>query len=139
MAARRPAGETLAGLLVRGVAALGVPLLCERSLRIAASGVGGDRLLLSLAKASLGVEADEVLTATCRALGMPDDCIAEVRTRLPAARHVHFGSEGGPGPARLKVYLEFPSDTVSGPGLLHLAFKWDPAGTAPPRRNFSRA
>lgn len=132
LAARRPACETPTDLLVRTVAALGVPLLCERSLRITASGVGGDRLLLSLAKASLGVEADAAITSTCRALGMPNDCIADLRTWLPVARHVHFGFEGGPGPSRLKVYLEFPPDTASGPGLLHLAFKWDPVNTAPP-------
>ena len=130
MSARKPATETAADRLVRIAAGLGTPLLHERSLRLSADGAQGDRFLVSLPTVALGAEADARLTAAWRDLGMPADCLAAARERLPAARHVHFGHEGAGG--RTKTYLEFAADTSSGAGLLHLAFKWDPTGTATP-------
>lgn len=129
---RRPATETAAERLVRTAVGLGAPMLHERSLRIAAAGLGGERFLVSLPKAAIASNAADRLTAAWRDLGMPSDCLAAALQNLPAARHVHFGHEPGPGPARHKTYLEFAPDVVAGPGLLHLAFKWDPAGAAPP-------
>lgn len=135
-AARRPAAETAAERLVRTAAALGAPLLHERSLRIAAAGIGGDRFLVSLPLAAVPGAAAARLAATWRDLGMPAECLAAALEMLPAARHVHFGYEGGPGPARFKVYLELVPQVVPGgggtPSLLHVAFKWDPAGIPPP-------
>ena len=129
---RRPGAETAAERLVRAAAGLGTPLFRERSLRIAPSGVGGERFLLSLAKPAIPGDAAARLAATWRDLGMPAECLAAALEHLPAAQHVHFGYEGGPGPARYKVYLEFAPHVAAGPGLLHVAFKWDPAGVAPP-------
>lgn len=129
---RRPAAETAAERLVRTAAALGAPMLHERSLRIAAAGVGGERFLLSLPKPAIPDNAADRLAAAWRDLGMPAECLAAALESLPAARHVHFGHEAGPGPARHKTYLEFVPDVAAGTGLLHLAFKWDPAGAAPP-------
>jgi len=129
---RRPAAETAAERLVRTAAALGAPMLHERSLRIASAGVGGERFLLSLAKPAISGDAAAGLAAAWHDLGMPAECLATALEHLPAARHVHFGYEGGPGPARYKVYLEFAPQVAAGPGLLHVAFKWDPAGVAPP-------
>jgi SAM-dependent methyltransferase len=129
---RRPSAETAAERLVRVVAGLGAPLFHERSLRIAPAGVAGERFLLSLAKQAIPGDAAARLAATWRDLGMPAECLAAALEHLPAARHVHFGYEGGPGPARYKVYLEFAAQVAAGPGLLHVAFKWDPAGVLPP-------
>jgi len=129
---RRPSVETPGERLVRVVAGLGCPLFHERSLRIAPSGVGGERFLLSLAKSAILGDAANRLAAAWRDLGMPAECLAAALENLPAARHVHFGYEGGPGPARCKVYLEFAAPVAAGPGLLHVAFKWDPAGLDPP-------
>lgn len=129
---RRPAAKTAAERLVRTAAALGAPMLHERSLRIAAAGVGGDRFLISLPLAAIPGDAADRVAAAWRDLGMPAECLAAAVQNLPAARHVHFGHEGGPGPARFKVYLEFAPTATAGPGLLHVAFKWDPAGVAPP-------
>ncbi len=129
---RRPGAETASERLVRTAAGLGAPLLHERSLRIAPAGVEGERFLLSLAKPAIRGDAAARLTAAWRDLGMPAECLAAAVDHLPAARHVHFGYEGGPGPARYKAYLEFAPDATAGPGLLHVAFKWDPAGIAPP-------
>ncbi len=129
---RRPGAETAAERLVRAAAGLGAPLFRERSLRIAPSGVGGERFLLSLAKPAIPGDAAARLAATWRDLGMPAECLAAALEHLPAAQHVHFGYEGGPGPARYKVYLEFAPQVAAGPGLLGVAFKWDPAGVVPP-------
>lgn len=132
LSGRRPAAETAAERLVRTAVALGAPMLHERSLRIAAAGVGGERFLLSLPKPAIPGNAADRLAAAWRDLAMPAACLAAATESLPAARHVHFGHEAGPGPARHKTYLEFAPDIAAAPGLLHLAFKWDPAGTAPP-------
>jgi SAM-dependent methyltransferase len=129
---RRPGAETAAERLVRKVAGLKAPLLQERSLRFAPAGVGSERFLLSLAKPAISGDAAARLAAAWRDLGMPAECLAAALEHLPSARHVHFGYEGGPGPARYKVYLEFPPQVAAGPGLLHVAFKWDPVGVAPP-------
>lgn len=129
---RRPGTETPAERLVRTAAGLGAPMLHERSLRIAAAGVGGERFLLSLPKPAIPGNAGDRLAAAWRDLGMPAECLAAALESLPAARHVHFGHEAGLGPALHKTYLEFAPDVAAGPGLLHLAFKWDPAGVAPP-------
>jgi MPBQ/MSBQ methyltransferase len=129
---RRPGAETAAERLVRAAAGLGTPLFRERSLRIAPSGVGGERFLLSLAKPAIPGDAAARLAAAWRDLGMPAECLAAALEHLPAAQHVHFGYEGGPGPARYKAYLEFAPHVAAGPGLLHVAFKWEPAGVAPP-------
>jgi len=138
---RRPAVETAAERLVRTAAALGAPLLHERSLRITAAGIGGDRFLVSLPLAAIPGDAAARVAAAWRDLGMPAECLAAALETLPAARHLHFGSEGGPGPARFKAYLEFapqvspdvaPGTPTGTLWLLHLAFKWDPSGVAPP-------
>lgn len=127
---RHPGAETVAERLVRTAAGLGAPMLHERSLRIAAAGSGGERFLLSLAKVAIPGDATSCLAAAWRDLGMPPECLAAALENLPAARHVHFGYEGGPGPARYKAYLEFAPNVAAEPGLLHLAFKWDPTGVA---------
>lgn len=129
---RHPGAETAAERLVRAAAGLGAPLFHERSLRIAPAGVGGERFLLSLATPAIPGNAAARLAEAWHDLGMPAECLAAALEHLPAARHVHFGYEGGPGPARYKVYLEFAPQVAAGPGLLHVAFKWDPAGIAPP-------
>lgn len=137
VSARRPATETVAERLVRTAAALGAPLLHERSLRITATGIGGERFLLSLPKQAIAGDAAARVAAAWRQLGMPAECLAAALETLPVARHLHFGYEGGPGPARFKVYLELappdiPGDRARAPGLLHVAFKWDPSDVAPP-------
>ena len=132
--ARRPAAETPAERLVRTAAALGAPMLHERSLRIAAAGIGGERFLVSLPLAAIPGDAAARAAAAWRDLGMPAECLAAALETLPATRHLHFGCEGGPGPARYKTYLEVVPHVVAGgaPSLLHVAFKWDPVGIAPP-------
>lgn len=135
--ARRPALETAAERLVRTVAALGAPMLHERSLRITAAGIDSDRFLVSLPQVAIPGGAARVVAAW-RDLGMPAECLAAALERLSAARHLHFGYEGGPGPTSYKAYLEIAPLIVAdiapngAPSLLHVAFKWDPSGAAPP-------
>lgn len=113
--------------LVRG---LGVGFGFERSFKLSAGSVQGERLILGVRSALTDSAA---LAAVCRAIGMPSASIAEFEAALPEANTAGFGFEGDEHGGVYKVYLEYwerlwqrlrraPADVS--PALLFLGFKW---------------
>ena len=112
---------------VRG---LGVPFGLERSFKLAAGEVLGDRVIFGVRTALV---ARDAVIAACRALGMPPAQLEQFTAQLADANTVGFGFEGSPHSGVYKVYLEFwdrlrarlardPANVA--PELLFLGFKW---------------
>lgn len=123
--------------LRRLVRDLGAPYGHERSFKICDRAVLDDRYLLSLHKSAFGAEPWSGLLRVCEAMSLPGVFVDEVKKNLPAADILHLGFERGVDSCVYKLYLEFAGrsrrDAASaamagtGPMLVHLAFKWDPA------------
>ncbi len=117
------AGAALAGLM----AGCSAPVMLERSFRLSAAGLAGDRFLLSVAATA----APDGLLPALVALGLPAAALESARAALPGAAKLHLGLQAEPerGPV-LKLYLERPDgfapDGSAGPPL-HRAWKWRPA------------
>ena len=124
--------QTSARLLER-IRELGAPFQHERSFRLSASGLQGNRFLASLNVADLGPQAADRTLAIARELGMPAAAEAAARQQFGSALCLHFGYEATGDGILCKLYLErqVPADeaaraaaeTSSVP--LHLAYKWD--------------
>jgi len=112
------------------VESLGVAHGFERSIKLRHRSVQADRFLLTVAKNTLGPDADARVTALCRSLRISAQFLAEVEKNVGAAEIVHFGFEAEtPERSFYKCYLEFQKRAgcadASEPLLLHLAFKWN--------------
>src|SRR5687767_1071955 len=113
--------------LVRG---LGAGFGFEKSFKMSAGGVRGDRVILGVRTRLAGEGA---LAGVCRGIGMPADYLAQFEARLGEANTAGFGFEGDTQGGVYKVYLEFweglwgrvqrDPGNVS-PALLFLGFKW---------------
>lgn len=110
------AGRALAGLLA-GAAA---PVMLERSFRLSAGGVAGQRFLLSVPVAG----APGGVLAGLAALGLPAAALAEAAALLPQAGHLHLGLEGDGAEPLLKLYLEARLRDAEAGAPLHTAWKW---------------
>ena len=116
------------------VRALGVPFGLERSFKLSAEGIGGERVIFGVRSA---LAPRQALLGACRALGMPEDYQAQLDAALGEANTIGFGYEGGSRGGVYKVYLEFwdrlrqrlardPADLA--PETLFLGFKWPARG-----------
>lgn len=128
------AGET-AALLLKLVADLGVPYQHERSFRISPGAVHANRFLLSLDAADIAGDPMHTVMEICARLGIPDAARAAAEESFGTAACVHFGFEETAGSLLCKLYLEREVSAAEAaarrePVLLHLAYKWDPAGGA---------
>lgn len=104
--------------LLAVTAALGVPRIFERSVKLRAGHIATDRGLISMDKRALYPGPRGTLAETCAALGCPDS--APLDPYLRQAQSVHFGADGDIG----KCYLEFAPDQAPTPDLVFLALKW---------------
>lgn len=116
--------------LLARVRDLGVGFGFEKSFKMSADGVRGDRVILGVRTRLAGEGA---LAGVCRAIAMPPDYLAQFEARLGEANTAGFGFEGDSNGGFYKVYLEFwdrlwqrvqrdPRDVS--PALLFLGFKW---------------
>jgi tryptophan halogenase len=114
------------------LAALGVPYGLERSCKLVAGGVFGDRFLLSVHVKALGADP---LGRILAVLGpdVPAALAGELERAFPDADVVHFGYEGTSGAEICKVYFEHVesvrqafrgSHDPGRPTLVHRAWKW---------------
>ena len=116
--------------LVRGLAA---PFGLERSVKIVPGALLEDRFLVSLHRSAFGAAAADRLGQMGDALGAPPSFAGAIAAAQADADIIHFGYEGGPGPAIYKIYLEYASavrraraQNAPDPVLVHLAYKWTP-------------
>jgi tryptophan halogenase len=120
------------------VTGLGAPFGLERSFKITQSNVLDGRFLLSLHRNALGADPLARLTDIAAQLNMPACHCEAVTANITDADIIHFGFEPGAA-VTYKLYLEFATrfrDTIgkgrpAEPALVHIAFKWDPAGDGP--------
>lgn len=113
--------------LVRG---LGVGFGFERSFKMSAGSLLGDRLILGV-RSKLAPAPS--LLRVCREIGMPQAYLAQFEGSLPEANTVGFGFEGDERGDVYKVYLEFwerlwerlrRDPANSAPAPLFIGFKW---------------
>jgi len=125
----------LAWGLYERLAELEVAVCWEPSFKLSVGTLLADRFLLSLTPPAPGGPRGR-FTRILAGLGLPDCYLPVVEANLPDACHLHLGVEQGPGGCLHKFYLEFPlaqspgldgTPAGSGPPLVHIAFKWDPA------------
>jgi tryptophan halogenase len=117
--------------LREGVAALGVPYGFERSCKLSAGRVSGDRFLLSVHRDALGSDPLRRVRGLLDPAGMPDGLVDNLARDWPGADIVHFGYEAAEGGEICKVYFEY-ADAVrkaarlraETPTLVHRAWKW---------------
>ena len=116
--------------LVRGLAA---PFGLERSVKIVPGALLEDRFLVSLHRSAFGAAAADRLRQMGDVLGAPPGFADAIAAAQADADIIHFGYEGGPGPAIYKIYLEYASavrraraQNAPDPVLVHLAYKWTP-------------
>jgi tryptophan halogenase len=129
--------------LMNQVRALAAPFGLERSVKIVPGALLEDRFLVSLHRSALGAAAAQALMQMGRALAVPAEFAGAIAAALADADIVHFGYEGGAGPATYKIYLEYASrvrraqaQNAPDPVLVHLAYKWMPE--APGQRTVTR-
>ena len=117
--------------LLEKVRQLGVGFGFEKSFKLTAGSVLGDRMILGVRSKLTDTSS---LLQICREIGMPSAHMALFEKSLPEANTIGFGYEGGPEGGFYKVYLEFweqLSQRLQGargplqPELLFLGFKWD--------------
>jgi tryptophan halogenase len=120
-------------LLQTGVAELGVPYGRERSCKLAAGKVLGDRFLLSVHRDGLGAEPLKQILALLGPVGVPDGLAKALEQEFAGADVVHFGYEAADDTEICKVYFEHVENmrrTVKAPQrsgqpvLVHRAWKW---------------
>jgi tryptophan 7-halogenase len=134
--------DPLAALLLDIVKELDAPFGFERSFKVTQGKILDGRFLLSLHKNALGADPVARLTNIAAQLNMPTRHRDRAAATIADADILHLGFEPGET-VTCKLYLEFASrfqNTISGgnesrkddePTLVHLAFKWDPAGEGP--------
>jgi tryptophan 7-halogenase len=117
--------------LMNLVRALAAPFGLERSVKIVPGALLEDRFLVSLHRSAFGASPADRLAHMGGALGVPPDFAGAIATAQADADIIHFGYEGGAGPAIYKIYLEYASAVrraraqgASDPVLVHLAYKW---------------
>jgi tryptophan halogenase len=122
------------GATLRGrVAALAVPYGLERSCKLNADGIFGNRFLLSVHRKALGPEPLRQIQTIMQPFGLPEGLVRDMEQRLPDADVVHFGYEATAGDELCKIYFEFTGnvrDAMRGAfsgdsfALVHRAWKW---------------
>jgi len=121
------------------VAALAVPYGLERSCKLNADGIFGNRFLLSVHRKALGPEPLRQIQDIMQPLGLPAGLVRDMEQQLPGAEVVHFGYEATASDELCKIYFEFTGnvrDAMRGASsgdsavLVHRAWKWrlSPAG-----------
>src|ERR1051326_6941182 len=96
--------ETKRALRMR-LAVLGVPYGLERSCKLVAGGVFGDRFLLSVHVRALRPDPLDRILAVLGS-DVPAGLAPELKRALPGADVVHFGYEATSGAEICKVYFE---------------------------------
>jgi hypothetical protein len=108
----------------------------ERSVKLAAERLLGNRFLVTFSTAMLLEPAAARLLAICERLEMPGSLVQCLLEHFAEAKFVHFGFEENERSCLYKVYLEFWSNWeeelekrahAREPFLLHLGLKWDVA------------
>jgi hypothetical protein len=108
----------------------------ERSVKLAAERLLGNRFLVTFSTAMLLEPTAARLLAICERLEMPGGLVQRFLEHFREARFVHFGFEENDTSCLYKVYLEFWSNWeeelakrahAREPFLLHLGFKWEVA------------
>lgn len=102
----------------------------ERSFKMSASSLLGDRYLIGVHKSDI---APAALFGLCARIGMPERFLGALKEEAQGANAFHFGYEGRATGGLYKVYLEFANrlrPAANEPLLLHLAYKWDCANPA---------
>ena len=115
------------------VAGLGVPYGLERSCKLVAGHVFGDRFLLSVHRDALEPGPLGRILDLLEPVGVPDGLAQELENEFPGADVVHFGYEAADGADICKVYFEHVenvqqalrgSQSPDRPTLVHRAWKW---------------
>jgi tryptophan halogenase len=121
------------------VAALAVPYGLERSCKLNADGIFGNRFLLSVHRKALGPEPLRQIQDIMQPLGLPAGLVRDMEQQLHGADIVHFGYEATAGDELCKLYFEYAGDvrnamrrasSDASAVLVHRAWKWrlSPAG-----------
>jgi hypothetical protein len=115
------------------IANLGHHYGAERSIKFGQSEIRSSRLLLTIHKNSLGLNAEKNLFGLLSELSFPNEHKQEISSRLEQADIVHFGYEDYGQGFFYKCYIEFAQQVFLAeeqnrlePILVHFAIKWDP-------------
>ena len=118
--------------LIARIRQIGAPFGQELSIKLEASLLLHQRILLSLHRSAFGTPPLERIQAIAQELGAPETLLAQFPAALVGADIMHFGFEGGRQNEIYKVYFEYSKAArmalqagKSGRVLVHRAFKWD--------------
>src|SRR5882757_5055411 len=115
------------------VAGLAVPYGLERSCKLVAGKVFGDRFLLSVHCDALKPDPVGRILDLLEPVGVPDMLAQELENEFSGTDVVHFGYEAGDGGDICKVYFEHVENVrqalrapqnADRPTLVHRAWKW---------------